>query len=136
MMFNKGLIYSLKNVTASEYYKYQIYQKKRSQKDTLKKLIKYYLLFKSMKKHGFKVDNRKMETFPWLFASKNVRSRFDGHHRTSVARFLGYCEIPVLLITPRDILQLDNLPDDIASIFIKMENPDMKLYRPYEFETA
>lgn len=134
-IFNRGLIYSIKNVSKSEYYRYQIFQKRRSQKDTWKKLLKYYLLFRSIKKYGFKVDHRRIDSFPWVFVANKIRSRFDGHHRASIAKFLGYSEIPVLLITPGDILKLKNLPNDIVKVFMKLEDPDLKVYRPYEVET-
>ena len=84
-----------------------------------------------MKKDGFKVDHNNLASFPWLFSTKNFFVRLDGHHRVSAARFLGYKEIPVLLITPKDLLGLANLSDDVVNFLKKLEEPEIPDIRPY-----
>ncbi len=131
MMIDKGFTYLLKNYKKSKYYKFQRDRKSRSQLYTIKKVIRYYKLFRSIKNHGFIVDKNRPESFPWLFAAHNFTVRLDGHHRVSVATFLGYKDIPVLLITPNDILKLPQLPPDAYSFFSKLSEPDFPGTRPY-----
>jgi len=89
------------------------------------KVLRYYFLFKSIRGNGFKTDEKNPESFPWVFMSKEITSRFDGHHRASIARHLGYNELPVLLITPKDILGINDLPLTFQKYMIELEEPDI-----------
>ena len=130
-MFNKGVWYSLIKFRQTKYYAYLVYEKKTTRIEALIKVAKYYRLFRSMKMNGFKVDQDDIRSFPCIFASRNIISRFDGHHRVSIARFFGFKEVPVLLITSKDILELGDLPNDIDSFIRKLPEPNIQALRSY-----
>lgn len=130
-MIEKGPIHLALNYKKSNYYKNQIRNKGRPHKKVLKKIVKYYILFRSIKSRGIRSDANDLFSFPWVFAAKEFMTRLDGHHRTSIARFLGYEEIAVLLITPKDISGLPGLSQDVLAFFGSLGQPQIPNTRPY-----
>ena len=123
-IFDEGPLKTITNARDSSYYRHLRLKKKLSVKKSIIKIVRYYLLFWSVKKRGFISDINRPESLPCLFVSKKAISRFDGHHRTSVAKFMGYSEIPVLIITPKDILGLKNLTRETKEFLGKLGEPD------------
>ena len=74
----------------------------------LKKAFRYRQLYRSILKNGFKV--KKSRDLPILFVSNECIYRLDGHHRASILRYLNYDNVPTLVIRPRDVLNLSNIP--------------------------
>jgi hypothetical protein len=71
-----------------------------------RRVKRYFRLFRSIRQEGLRSDPERIEDLPWIFCAENVYFRMDGHHRTAVARYLGYQEISVMAVTPRDLLAL------------------------------
>ncbi len=100
--------------------------KRSDEKKALLKLFRYRQLYNSIKNHGFRFDPEEMTGLPFIFIANNPEdttattslerdfvARIDGTHRASVARYLGYRELPVQVIQPEDLLGLSTLPDEI-----------------------
>ena len=130
-LFDKGLLFLMCNYRKSDYYRQKIYKYKKSRAWTFYRILKYYTLFQSVKTRGFKTDPTDLLSFPWLFVSQSIVSRFDGHHRASVARYLGYKELPVLLITPKDVLRIKDLPAEVLVFFQDLNEPELDKFKPY-----
>jgi hypothetical protein len=88
---------------------------------------KYRRLYKSIKKNGIRSNKDNVWTVPWLFASRECILRLDGSHRASIARYLGYNHIKVLLLTPGTLLNMKNIPDDYKSILNTLGEPEVDL---------
>jgi hypothetical protein len=84
----------------------------RSVAVAFRRVKRYLRLFRSIRKEGLWADPERIETLAWIFCAENVYFRRDGHHRTAIARYLGYREIPVMAVTPRDLLALVGTPRD------------------------
>jgi hypothetical protein len=123
-VFNKGIVISIMKFKNNEYYRYLRGKKGHSIKTAFLKIIRYYLLFHSIKKEGFRSDIRRPESLPYLFVSKMSTSRFDGHHRISIARYFGYKRIPVLILTPKDLLGLSYISNDVISYLKIIGEPE------------
>jgi hypothetical protein len=84
----------------------------RSLMVAFRRVKRYRRLFRSIREEGLWADPERVETLAWIFCAENVYFRMDGHHRTAVARYLGYQRVPVMAVTPRDLLALArNSPD-------------------------
>jgi len=123
-LFDKGWIYTLLFFWKTGYYKVQRKRNKTLQQ-TREWITKYYRLFHSIKQHGYNPDLEKSITLPWLFLTKNISLRLDGHHRAGILRFLNYKEVPVLLITPKDFLELNHLNKLLIEELKKLEEPSL-----------
>ena len=55
-------------------------------------------------------------------------------NRVAVARFLGHKEVPALMISPRDILALPELPVDISNFLKGLKEPDPREFRAFATE--
>lgn len=112
-------------ILKTDYYLIQRTKRKKSFFKTLKHINKYRKLFISIKIKGYHVSNPdNLKLFPWLFYSSEVQIRLDGHHRCGAARFLNYEHIPVLVVTPKDILSIPDLPGDILKYMKDFTTPE------------
>ena len=68
-MIEKGPIHLALNYKKSNYFKHHIRNKGRPHKKVLKKIIKYYVLFRSIKRRGIRSDPNDLCSFPWFFAA-------------------------------------------------------------------
>ena len=66
-----------------------------------------FRIFNSIKKKGYSVKSD-LEKQIILFCADKIYFRIDGSHRSAIMKFLGYSEIPITLITPSDLLKLEN----------------------------
>jgi len=80
------------------------------------KVARYYRLLGSVRKNGFNGDPVTRRNLPVAFCAKDIVFRLDGCHRCSVARFLGYASLPVVVVQPEDVLSLPSLPPEIESL--------------------
>ena len=79
---------------------------------TFRRVNRYFRLFRSIREQGLYSDPERVEDLAWIFCAEDVYFRLDGHHRTAVARYLGCQEMPVMAVTPRDLLALSRTPRD------------------------
>jgi hypothetical protein len=93
----------------------------------LVKLHQYRRLYRSIRRNGLLWEPGDVSSVPWLFASKESVCRLDGHHRASIARHLGHLTIKVLLITPKDVLPLPDLPDKFRAFLGGLHEPTVDL---------
>lgn len=84
-------------------------------------------LYKSIKKYGIRYNHEDIWSVPWLFASRECIIRLDGSHRASIARYLGYKCIHTLLLTPRTLLNMQDIPDDYRIFFGSLGEPEVDL---------
>lgn len=67
------------------------------------KIHRYRRLLHSVRHRGLVFSPDRPKTLPFLFLADGVYFRLDGTHRASVARYLGYRQLPALIVTPRDL---------------------------------
>ena len=68
-----------------------------------------------------------MSAAPWLFVSQECVYRLDGHHRASIARFLGLEKIPARVIYPEMLLTLDDIPEKYRSYLVSLSKGSYEL---------
>ena len=88
---------------------------------------RYRRLYFSIKKYGIHFENNDVWSVPWLFASKECIIRLDGSHRASIARYLDYKTIKVLVLTPKDILSLQDIPESYRTFLNSLGEPEINL---------
>ena len=88
------------------------------------KIYRYRNLYYSIYKSGLSVAVNQLSFF---FCAKNIFFRVDGTHRTSIARYLGYKKIPVLMITPKDISNLP-LKKSFRFLLSSFEEPEQDFF--------
>ena len=93
----------LAGLRQTSYYKAQRQKRKKSKIKTLKWVIKYYRLYRMVKKQGYRIVDNSIKSYPWVFVSPQIKMRLDGHHRAAVSKHLKLKKIPALVITPEDI---------------------------------
>ncbi|SDT86331.1 ParB N-terminal domain-containing protein [Desulfobacula phenolica] len=103
MLFEKNFFSIVKGLKSTNYFRIQRTKRKMTLKQTLKWIHKYYKLYCSMKTDGYKIFNKGLNSYPWLFVSGKITMRIDGHHRCAVAKHLHIKTIPVLLVVPEDL---------------------------------
>jgi hypothetical protein len=91
------------------------------------KVARYYRLFRSVRKHGLKFNLVTRENLPVAFCGGDVCFRLDGAHRASVARFIGCGRLPVVMVTPQDVLALPDLPEDVRRFAASLPPPPASL---------
>lgn len=102
-LFEKNIFSIIIGLKNTNYFYIQRNKRRKSLKLTLKFIHKYYKLFVSMKKNGIIDTKDGLHSYPWLFVSKKVTMRLDGHHRCGIATHLKQKSLQVLLITPEDL---------------------------------
>jgi hypothetical protein len=90
-------------------------------------VYRYRRLYRSMRRNGLLWEPGDVSSVPWLFASRECFYRLDGHHRASIARHLGHETMKVLLITPKDVLALSDLPDRYRAFLGGLHEPTVDL---------
>ncbi len=93
------------------------------------KAFRYYQLFLSIKTEGLKFDFNDPNNLVIMFCAKDIFFRLDGTHRASILRYFQYYDIPVLLITPKDILvNISNIPSEILMFLNTLKEPDINCF--------
>ena len=106
-LFDKGLFKTIFEFMHTSYYQIQRKKRKKNLPQTLKWILKYYKIYRSIKKHGFQLKNNSLKSYPCVFDSPGLIMRLDGHHRAAVANHFGLEKLPILLITPEDLLNYE-----------------------------
>jgi hypothetical protein len=88
---------------------------------------RYRNLYRSIRRHGMVSDASDPSSVPWLVASRKCYYRLDGHHRASIARHLGIDRMQALVITPKDLLTLPDLPDRFRAFLSGLHEPPADL---------
>ena len=86
-------------------------------------------LYRSVLDKGFLCDPKDVHSIPWILAAGQHTLRLNARHRAALARFLGIGTIPVLVVTPRDILALKDVPEKYRSILQDLPEPSIELGR-------
>ena len=89
----------------------------------MKRILRYREIYRSIRNHGLRWDPADAYSVPWVFASQEGVVRVDGHHRASVARYLGYAKMTVLLFTPLSILQRSDVPVEHHAFLASLHEP-------------
>jgi hypothetical protein len=95
----------------------------RSVVATFRRVKRYFRLFRSIREQGLYSDPERVKDLAWIFCAEDACFRMDGHHRIAVARYLGYQEVPVMAVTPRDLLELPETPPDLIEYLEGLEEP-------------
>ena len=95
----------------------------------LRKAVQYRRLYISIREHGIVYDPDDVFSTPWLFASAECIYRLDGHHRSSIARYLGHERIKTRVITPKDLRELKDLPEEYKPTVNQLHQPTADLTR-------
>ena len=111
-----SIIFGLKN---TNYYHIQRKKRKKSLKLTLKFIRKYHKLFGSIKKKGTIDTKDGLHSYPWLFVSKKVTMRLDGHHRCGILTHLNFKNVQALQITPEDLKNHEDISREFIQSFEK-----------------
>ena len=75
-------------------------------------VYRYHRLIQSLQRRGFVYDAKDPSSMPWILLTPSINLRLDGHHRTSAWRKLGQRFVPVLILTPEDVLGLPDVPEE------------------------
>ncbi len=118
-LFDKGFLQVAMNVKNTGYFHIQTIKRNMSLKKRLRWIYKYYKLYVSIKKRGYRLTGKGLADYPWVFESAQLTMRLDGHHRSAVATHLKLNKIPVLLVTPQDLKMHLNTEGTIFSEFTK-----------------
>jgi hypothetical protein len=100
-LIKRGFTACRRSFTNTEYFKDQ--QKRHGTLHATYKVARYYHLYRSATTEGLKFDVTTRLNLPIVFCAENICFRLDGTHRSSVARFLGKKEVPVVVVVPDDI---------------------------------
>jgi hypothetical protein len=122
-LFDRGRLAFFALFWRTGYFKNQHQLKGRSAGWAFRRMNRQLRLFRSIRKRGLYSDPERVEDLAWIFCAENVYFRMDGHHRIAVARYLGYREVPVMAVTPRDLLELAETPRDLIEYLRGLEEP-------------
>ena len=122
-LFDRGRLAVYALFWRTGYFRNQRRRKGRSTGRALRRINRYFRLFRSIRKEGLRSDPERVGDLAWIFCAEDVYFRMDGHHRTSVARYLGYREVPVMVVTPRDLLELPETPPDMMEYLRSLREP-------------
>ena len=123
-LFDRGRLALYTRFWRTGYFKNQHQVKGRSVGWTFRRIHRYFHLFRSIREQGLYSDPEPVENLAWIFCAEDVYFRMDGHHRIAVARYLGYREVPVMAVTPRDLLELAETPRDLIEFLKSLEEPN------------
>ena len=122
-LFDRGRLALYTGFWRTGYFRNQHRRKGRSTLWVFRRINRYFRLFRSVRKQGLYSDPERAEDMAWIFCAEDVYFRMDGHHRVSVARYLGYREVPVMAVTPRDLLELPETPPDLFDYLKSLQEP-------------
>jgi hypothetical protein len=78
-------------------------------------VYRYHRLIRSLAQRGFVYDAKEPSSLPWILLTPSINLRLDGHHRSSAWRKLGQQSLPVLVLTPEDVIELRGVPEEDRS---------------------
>lgn len=144
-LFEKGLLYTLINCHKTEYFKRKSIKrikynvkgqklKKGGYVLAIKKVVGYYRLYQAIKKNGLRINGGQPNDFPSIFLAENFSFPLDGAHRSSIAKQLGYCKIPAIIITPKDMLEIKEIPEKVLDYLKDLKQPDLRSFQPIEIK--
>lgn len=122
-LFERGRLAFYTLFWRTGYFSNQHRLKGRSAAWTFRRMNRQFRLFRSIRQHGLHSDPERVEELAWVFCAEDVYFRMDGHHRIAVARHLGYREVPVMAVTPRDLLDLPETPRDLIGFLKSLREP-------------
>jgi hypothetical protein len=122
-LFDRGRLACYGLFWRTGYFRNQHRSKGHSTFWTLRRINRYFRLFRSIREHGLYANPERVDELGWVFCAEDISFRMDGHHRTAVARYLGYREVPVMAVTPRDLLELAETPQDLIEFLKGLREP-------------
>jgi len=105
----------------TDYFKDQ--QKRHGTWHATFKVARYYRLYHSAKSEGLKFDISTRLNLPIVFCAENICFNLDGTHRSSVARFIGEKDVPVVVIVPDDIRDIATSSDELRNFIETLAPP-------------
>ena len=84
-------------------------------------------LYLSIMDNGLQCHESDVLTIPWIIAAGKTTLRVHAGHRSKLARFLGVGAMPVLVLAPRDIASLVDLPEKYREILDQLPEPDIDM---------
>jgi len=120
-LMKRGFTTCRRSFTSTEYFKDQ--QKRHGTWHATYKVARYYHLYRSATTKGLKFDIPKRQNLPIVFCAENICFRLDGAHRSSVARFLGEKQVPVVVIVPDDIQSIEISSDELRNFIESLAPP-------------
>jgi len=94
------------------------------------KVYRYRKLFHFIRDRGLVFNMDKRTGLCFFFCARGIFFRLDGTHRASVARYLGYRKIPVLVVTPMEVFSLPGLAEEFRWLLKSMEEPEPGAFEP------
>lgn len=120
-LMKRGFTACRRSFTNTEYFKDQ--QKRHGTWHATYKVARYYRLYHSATTEGLKFDIPTRLNLPIVFCAENMCFRLDGTHRSSVARFLGEKEVPVVVVVPDDIQSIATFSDELRNFIETLDPP-------------
>lgn len=105
----------------TEYFRDQ--QKRHGTWHATYKVARYYHLYRSATTEGLKFDIPTRLNLPIVFCAENICFRLDGAHRSSVARFFGEKQVPVVVIVPDDLRSIEISSDELRNFIETLAPP-------------
>lgn len=119
-LMKRGFTVCRRSFKNTEYFKDQ--RKRHGTWHATYKVARYYCLYCSAITDGLKFDVTTRLNLPVVFCAENICFRLDGAHRSSVARFLGKKEVPIVVVVPDDLWSIEISSDELRN-FIKTLAP-------------
>jgi len=121
-LMKRGFTACRRSFTYTEYFRHR--QQRRGTWYAAYKVARYYQLYRSATTEGLKFDIPTRLNLPIVFCAKNVCFRLDGAHRSSVARFLGEKEVPVVVVVPDDIRSIAISSSELRNFIETLAPPE------------
>ena len=120
-LVKRGFTACRRSFPDTDYFKDQ--QKRHGTWHATLKVARYYRLYHSAKSEGLKFDISTRLHLPIVFCAENICFNLDGTHRSSVARFIGEKEVPVVVIVPDDIRDIAASSDELRNFIETLAPP-------------
>ena len=120
-LMKRGFTACRRSFTYTEYFRDQ--QKRHGTWHAAYKVARYYRLYRSATTEALKFDIPTRLNLPIVFCAENICFRLDGTHRSSVARFLGEKEIPVVVVVPDDIRSISTSSYELRNFIETLASP-------------
>ena len=128
-LMNAGLGTLRKGFSGTEYFGEQT--RRHGRWTAARKIAAYYRLFRTLADGATEVDLAERRGLAILFIARDICFRIDGTHRASIWRYLGYADLPALLVRPHDIAALAGVPRRVLDWISQLEEAKAA-YRPVE----
>ena len=120
-LIKRGFTTCRRSFIYTDYFRDQ--QKRHGTWHATYKVARYYHLYRSATTEGLKFDVTTRLNLPIVFCAENICFRLDGAHRSSVARFLGEKQVPVVVIVPDDLRHIAISCEELRNFIETLDPP-------------